>query len=312
MRGTSEYSFSLISAAVATICAIGILIATGMVVPRKVWLTGAITPAVLFALHLYYARVRRDQRLELLAGSMALLLWSAATCAIIAHAGMRLRRPLVDDILASADLAIGIDTPRLVMAFAGHPLLGTLLYAIYLSAVPAVLITVLLLSLAGKASRLWEVIFGYCSGLLICALASVAWPALANFVHAGIKPEQTHGLPTSAGVFFLDSVRYYRDGYNPIVDPHYFDGVVTFPSFHTIMALIVAYACRGTLLSGLAYFWAAVLIISTVPIGGHYVVDLWAGSLLWTVCIYFGRGHQTQLSVGAVDSSLVSPSDHHV
>lgn len=300
MRGQSEYYLSFVFAAVATIGATGVLVATGMVIPGGVLLAGVLAPGLLLMLHLYYGQIRKEQRLELLTGSMALMLWSAACAAIIAHVGMRFRLPLVDDMLADADLAIGIDTPRLVLAFAGHPLLGDVLYAIYLSAVPAVVATILSLSLSGRAKRTWEAIFGYCSGLVICSLMSVAWPALANFVHSGLTQKQTSGLPSSAGVFFLDSVRYFRDGHNPIVDPSQFDGVVTFPSFHAIMALIVAYAWRGGAFSGLVYFWAVILIISTVPIGGHYVVDLWAGGLLWLACIYLGRSR----------AAVVKPAHH--
>lgn len=306
MRATSEYYLSLLAAAVGTVCSIGVLWASGMVIPTDVLIAGGLAPALLFGLHIYYGRVRQVARLELLTGSMALLLWSAATAGIIAHAGMRLRMPLVDDILARADRAIGIDTPGVVLAFAGHPFVGNVLYVVYLSAVPAVVIAALVLSLAGRARRLWELILGYCSGLVACALASTAWPALANFVHAGLTPNQTAGLPPSAGRFFLDSVRYFRDGNNPVVDPRQFDGVVTFPSFHTIMALIVAYACRGAgMASWLVYAWAAVLIVSTVPIGGHYVIDLWAGGLLWLTLIYFAR---SQRRYPAAKADQVTPA----
>jgi membrane-associated phospholipid phosphatase len=57
---------------------------------------------------------------------------------------------------------------------------------------------------------------------------------------------------------------------------------VTFPSFYTIMGLIVAAMWRKTY-SGLCpgLVWLALMLFSTLPFGGHYVVDLIGGSVVW-------------------------------
>ena len=59
-------------------------------------------------------------------------------------------------------------------------------------------------------------------------------------------------------------------------------GVITFPSFHTIMALITIQAWswhRALKIPILT--WNLAVIFTTLPIGGHYFVDLAAGGLVW-------------------------------
>lgn len=56
------------------------------------------------------------------------------------------------------------------------------------------------------------------------------------------------------------------------------EGLVTFPSFHTALAVIFAYSMRGIRYIALpVYALNAMLILATLPQGGHYLVDVVAG-----------------------------------
>jgi membrane-associated phospholipid phosphatase len=68
------------------------------------------------------------------------------------------------------------------------------------------------------------------------------------------------------------------------VDSRHLQGVVTFPSFHAIMALLTAYALHDIrILSPFAWLWSGLVVLSTIPIGGHYAVDLLAGGVVWGI-----------------------------
>ena len=58
-------------------------------------------------------------------------------------------------------------------------------------------------------------------------------------------------------------------------------GIVTMPSYHTVMAVLLTYAFRRT---GLVGYGIAtlnlVMLLSIPPIGGHYLVDMLAGGAL--------------------------------
>jgi membrane-associated phospholipid phosphatase len=72
-----------------------------------------------------------------------------------------------------------------------------------------------------------------------------------------------------------------RSGPAAVLDFRKMEGLVTFPSFHTVLAIITAYAFRGFRLLALpALVLNGAVIVSTLPEGGHYLVDVLAGALI--------------------------------
>lgn len=67
---------------------------------------------------------------------------------------------------------------------------------------------------------------------------------------------------------------------------HECTGLVTFPSFHTSLAIITAYAVRGIkFVATPVAILNGIVIISTLPEGGHYLIDLIAGAIISTIAI---------------------------
>ena len=71
-------------------------------------------------------------------------------------------------------------------------------------------------------------------------------------------------------------------------------GLVTFPSFHTSLGFIFVYGARRVRW----LFWLlipvnAVMVISTLPVGGHYLIDVIAGvaaaiAAIWLTAVLRG------------------------
>lgn len=116
------------------------------------------------------------------------------------------------------------------------------------------------------------------------------YPAIGNIAHSGLGWLAGAGLPSGSGIYHLEAVTAYREGTGVLLDIRKLEGVVTFPSFHMIMALAVAYGFRTTRwLAWPMAGWCALVAVSTVPIGGHYVVDLIGGTALWCACLALAR-----------------------
>ena len=87
--------------------------------------------------------------------------------------------------------------------------------------------------------------------------------------------------------------RWHLDAYNALIDGTFskFDwkaaeGIVSFPSFHTILAIITAYAMRDVRqLAWPFYVFSLVVILSTLPEGGHFLIDIFAGGAIALVAI---------------------------
>lgn len=112
---------------------------------------------------------------------------------------------------------------------------------------------------------------------------SALLPAVGAFAYLGVAPETLSRLPAGSGLYHLGAFQAYRSGSAGSIELWQLEGVVTYPSFHVCLALVQGYALRGIrIVAWPNYAWSAVVVLSTVPIGGHYVVDLVAGSALWS------------------------------
>jgi len=83
---------------------------------------------------------------------------------------------------------------------------------------------------------------------------------------------------TGIFTFGLHSV----DGFNAIKNSqgyYYMSGVVAFPSYHTILAVGLMYFTRNfaRVIRYIFYFFGVGMVVSAVPIGGHYLTDIFAG-----------------------------------
>ncbi len=130
---------------------------------------------------------------------------------------------------------------------------------------------------------------GFGGSIQVAAVISVFAPALGNIVHSGQAGLVGKGLPAGSGIYHLNAVAAYRDGGAQVLDVSKLEGVVTFPSFHAVMGIVLAWALRGGWIGLAAGIWCVLVGISTVPIGGHYVVDVVAGAVLWCAIMATAR-----------------------
>ena len=200
------------------------------------------------------------------------------------NAGMRLHFPMIDDYLYAADQVLGFDSGRLLHVFAAHPALTGLLQLAYENANWIVVMAIIAASL--RRERAWYPLVMYSGSLLLIAILCILMPAEGNVAYSGLAYLQHQGLPSGSGTYYLDTLRYYYDGHGEVVSNAHLSGVAVFPSFHMVMGLTIATSLRGTRLHGLAAAFGILVMISAIPIGGHYVVDLIAGSVVWVIMTY--------------------------
>jgi membrane-associated phospholipid phosphatase len=285
----AEYRLTWIAVMLGALGALAVLHATGMVIELPALLPYGALLGFLLAGHYIYSKRRPSDVLSLVTGSIGLMIAASLLAGIIANAGLRLRYPLIDDVLAHADRTMGIDTPALVLAIAKKPWFAELLGWAYVSIFPLSFATAIWLACRRRAELVWEFTMAFSVGIVCAAAISIFIPALGNVAHAGLGQLAGTRLPGGSGVYHLSAVNLYRDGTDPLLDIRKLQGVVTFPSFHMIMALAVAYGCRTTRwLAWPMCVWCALVVVSTVPIGGHYVIDLLGGTALWLAFLALG------------------------
>jgi hypothetical protein len=225
-----------------------------------------------------------DAALVVATGTCALL-----ACGIISNAGLRLGAPTVDSWLLRADAVLGIQVETVVRSFARHPAIIAILNWVYNASSLAV-VGLIAAQLAGGRRRLvWEMLATIVIAMQVIALCSIATPAIGAMNVTGMMDLQGNGLPAGAGVYHLQAFQHFYAGTDPVLRLSDMNGLVTFPSFHTVLALMATQALAETRWRWLAVGWTAAVIVSTIPIGGHYVIDLVAGFAIWAAAAAIAR-----------------------
>ena len=113
-------------------------------------------------------------------------------------------------------------------------------------------------------------------------------PADAAFTHYGVTPAQypiESTIPWTTGPV----VHFFKEGARHVTLES-LKGLITFPSYHAAIAVILAWAAWP--LRGLGYFIVllnAVVLLSCILVGAHYLVDVIAGSAISVASILLAR-----------------------
>lgn len=191
------------------------------------------------------------------------------------------RLPLFDDQFAQFDAAIGFDWLRWHRFLASVPYANTLLYMAYSSLLLQIVLSVMYFSHIGQSRRNAELLWNAFISLLLTGVLSAFFPALGAFHYFQTDLPQAVHLPHLLAL---------RDGSMRVFPLNQMQGIIAFPSFHTVMAILFTYAFRGRgvwfLLIGLLNL---LMLLSTPTLGGHYLVDMLFGALIAGLAIYFVR-----------------------
>jgi membrane-associated phospholipid phosphatase len=194
-------------------------------------------------------------------------------------------RPLMDAYLASFDAAIGFDWLRTVELANRIPSVATTMVYCYAALSYQIPMVFLVQAISGRRERMLEflalsALSGLMTGILMLAVPAAGaysyhMPDRRAFSHFNAIGGLAHlstlaRLRTSAPFTFLIT--------NTI-------GLTSFPSFHTALGIIITYNLRRTILFLPVAAINAVMILATVPEGGHYFADVLAGAALALVSI---------------------------
>jgi hypothetical protein len=185
--------------------------------------------------------------------------------------------PLRDRALAAADAAFGFHWIDMAAAVEQWPWLVSLLGVCYQSCQWQPMVTVLVIAMIGPRDRNSEFLLQILLGLLVTLVISTFVPAIGPAAAFGVH------LPHEDIVQSLRSGRFQQLPYN---------GVLCFPSFHTIMAVLFTYAHRGIRPT----FWIFVtlnlgMLASTPYRGDHYLVDILGGLSVAALVIIFTQNY---------------------
>jgi membrane-associated phospholipid phosphatase len=206
--------------------------------------------------------------------------------AVYSTLAVRFRLPLRDAELATLDAFIGFNWLQFLRFVNSSKIASGILVFAYHSFVPQFVFLVAVLSFMRMGERISEFVNLYAVTALITAIVATIVPAAGAHAYFAPSSEQFSNFTSLSGMWHHDALVKLRTAKIMSFDPFQLEGMVTFPSFHAAAAILIAYAVRGIRFIGTAMLALnVVMILSTVPEGGHYLVDVVAGILIAIVCI---------------------------
>ncbi|WP_305096261.1 phosphatase PAP2 family protein [Croceibacterium aestuarii] len=198
----------------------------------------------------------------------------------------------VDHLLISADRALFpfANWQRIMLWLPSEPELQTLLQLAYTSLTWQPYLYILLALTFGKAKDFDDLLAALSIGLLLCILPFAWLPALGPYSVFGISPADIPGSKVSLPWDYPVMLEALRSGEISRIGIHTLSGLVTFPSFHACGAVVLAWAFwRFRLIRYPMALLNASMLVASVPMGGHYFVDVLAGACCAATAILLSR-----------------------
>ena len=221
----------------------------------------------------FHATSRLQDFFLSVAQMLALFAVSALLIYLAANAGARF--PLRDDSLEAFDALLGFDWHAVSRWLNSHPALDAFLLCFYNSFDIEILLVTVFGSIFRSGQRNSEFVAVFLTSILIASVLFAFVPAMGMFGKADVET--------------LNRLLVIRAG-NSVMDYNRTASIVSFPSYHAILAIILPYSVRHQCWSvAPALLVNVVILAATYPQGGHYLADILAGAAVATVSILVAR-----------------------
>jgi PAP2 superfamily len=261
----TAWAFTILFAAVAIVVAH----ATGLS------FTGATTPLLTIAciglVAFLYGASGRSMILSDMAHWTVLWVLFSLAAGIATYSAAACGGPTHDAEFVALDARLGFSWPAWYAVVVHHPALRFGLAIAYTSLMPQIIFSILYLGLRGRNDRNAE--FFFTASLAFTITLPISWclPALGALPYFGHADE--------AARFYFSDLMALRQHTRHVFALGDLKGLITLPSFHTVLALLFVYIHRGRSRVSAAITLLNLALLVSIPVGGgHYLCDMISGA----------------------------------
>lgn len=255
--------------------AVAVLALTDVVWAARIGFSFAVSPrdfavlVAIFAASVFFRTFYLNRRGSLIAEFCALTITVTCALQVLSYLCCATSWPLADTKLLQLDRMIGFDWLHWFRVVQSHPVVLPALRWIYGSVALQDIYFLALFGMLCNQVRLREMFWVIFMACLTTFAISIFMPAYGPF--------ETFRLGDLGG--YLAEMKRVRHGGELHFDLGKLIGVISFPSFHTSLAIIFTYMFRRTGPIGAVIAAVNLIMLPTIPfIGGHYLVDMFAGA----------------------------------
>ncbi|HEX2761620.1 MAG TPA: phosphatase PAP2 family protein, partial [Rhizomicrobium sp.] len=238
----------------------------------------AMLVAPLASAALWYDRARNEPNLSATLSVAVFLIVFPAAASLFSYLALTMTGPRIDNLLAAADLAIGFRWTGLMALAADHPVLNAVLNAAYLSVLPQTLLLLFFLGLRGRLEALYGLALALTFGAVITVAFWTAFPSFGAFSVFRLPPAVESRLGLVLAADYGRILTHMLEHGPGLITPTEIRGLVGFPSYHTLQALVLFWYARREPWLRWPSLALNLLVLAAIPVqGGHHLVDMFGG-----------------------------------
>lgn len=282
LRRLDRLIWALIAAVAAVVLAAPVF--SGFYVDWRSFAAPMTAVVMLTVLAWFYLRVRADARLASGLENTAQVVAFAAVGAPLSYLVASANLPLQDHVFAAVDHGFGLDWRALLAWMNAFPVSHKILALIYLSLTLQMTTAVLCLAFTGRLLRLRVYTLTFVLAALVTIAISGLLPAEGAWPFYGMtaadSPHLTPVVSTSWPVFYG-----LRDGSFRMLTATGAEGIISFPSLHAALAVILIIALWPIPILRWVILTLDLAMLAATPIdGSHYFIDVMAGIVVAVSC----------------------------
>ncbi len=236
-------------------------------------------PVILYITALYLASLaiqRRNPPAARLLSAFAQVFAFGQVGGYLSYAAMAASPfPMADALLAHADAALGFDWVAWFTWINAHPTLHLVLTKAYAS-IPLQVLVLLVFFAFADPKRIDELLLAAILSVAMIVPIMVLLPAVGAWSQHGVGVE-----PWRADILALRAHALLQVGAT--------QGIISFPSFHTVLGVLLANTTRGRKWFVPVLVLNLMLIAAVMSAGAHYGVDMLSGLVLAWLAIATAR-----------------------
>jgi membrane-associated phospholipid phosphatase len=234
------------------------------------------------AIAIIYGRWRGAPRIAAAAALSADFIAAGLVLAAASYLAVAGGRPMAAQAFIAADRALGFDWPAYEAFVSAHPALQATLSFAYQTMGVQLAVLVCALILLDRHAQLRLLTDVFILSALVVIFFSWLFPAVdADIMFGKYRATQTAAGLWSTGGQRADDFLNLHYGLMTSIPVMNVTGLVTFPSFHTVCAILFAITAAQFPAARVPALVVNILMIAATPVeGGHYLVDVIAGAAI--------------------------------
>jgi hypothetical protein len=228
----------------------------------------------------YYRAVGRDAGIALATTAAGLFIIFTLVGSAFNYLLLPLTAPRIDGNLIKIDAVFGYRWADFVAAAAEFPWIGALTQIVYVTSLPQLIIVIVALGFTQQNVALHRFLL---TGMVAALLAICFWsvfPSSGPAAYQAVPEAVQAALNLVVGPEYGAELNRLSVEGASILSPKDALGLIAFPSFHTVMALMSVWFMRG-----FTRVWPLVVAVNIIMLpailihGGHHLVDLAGGAV---------------------------------